>query len=392
MRIFRSAGNAVTGFFCFFIAFSAAADSNKKQVYFAGFAFTGENQYLSEMARHSDRIMGGDGLETINAALISALEKQPPQYLTLESQTQGRLDGTTSTIVMAAALDRETISIEPLGNQHKLLVELGFQALFFDFTEKQVIASYPITLQYIDLLDTYPVDSQIESVVAGLLTGQNSGSLPIQLAETLAYARLPEASLRRLQVGPVSISDAAAGRLPGSVKSSAIADSLAQELTKAISSATGIGLLPPASGNALGGAMSARFADGRVYQLNIPEADYRINFQLDGLRHGTVEETAAMKTLLFGAFFNISVTEPLSGKEYFNQPLRRGASKVVPSTQQGIDYWAAYQETTLSGLRMFAATAAADPASKAWLAEQKPGGRVLGQHAKSLQELIASCR
>lgn len=65
------------------------------------------------------------------------------------------LDGTTSATVLAAALDRELVSVEPIGNQYKVLVEVALQALFFDFRERQVIASYPLTLQRIDVQD-YP--------------------------------------------------------------------------------------------------------------------------------------------------------------------------------------------------------------------------------------------
>ncbi len=51
-----------------------------------------------------------------------------------------------------------------------------------------------------------------------------------------------------------------------------------------------------------------------------------------------------MKTMLFGAFFTAKVTEPFSGKVYFEQPLRKGATKVVPVTQWQVDQWSASYE------------------------------------------------
>uniref|UniRef100_UPI00203FDB28 hypothetical protein n=1 Tax=Enterobacter hormaechei TaxID=158836 RepID=UPI00203FDB28 len=63
---------------------------------------------------------------------------------------------------------------------------------------------------------------------------------------------------------------------------------LAHELSKTLSSNTGVGLLPPASGQAIGGAMAARFADGKVYQMKIPEPDYVINLLVDALKNGVI--------------------------------------------------------------------------------------------------------
>lgn len=392
MRFLRSALVAVAALLCFLSSPLSLANDASQSVYFAGFAFTGEHQHLSQTAPHTDAALAGDKLDHLNARIIDALKIRPPQHLELNYEQLARLDGSTSATVMAAALDRETVSIEPIGSQYKVVIELAFQALFFDFRQSQVIASYPITLQHIDLLDTAPGDDYIRQAITQLLVGHSEVSLPHQLTATLQQARLPEASLRRLQVGPVRFADAVLPRLPTQIPPDAIADALAQELSKAIAASTGLALLPPASGSAVGGAMAARFADGKVYQLTIPEADYVINYQLDALRHGTVEQTAAMSSLLFGAFFTVSVVEPISGQQYFSQPLRRGASKVVPATQTHIDLWAAYQETVLSGMQMFAATAAGDARSRQWLAEQKPGGRPLSNQVKSLQELIQSCR
>ncbi len=190
----------------------------------------------------------------------------------------------------------------------------------------------------------------------------------------------------------MTLGDAARAKLPDLALEPVLRATLAHELSKAISSNTGIGLLPPATGQAIGGAMAARFADGKVYQLKIPEADYVIKLKLDAMKHGVINETPAVKTMLFGAFFNVSVVEPFSGKVFFDQPLRKGATKVVPVTQWQVDQWSASYETVLAGLDAFAGAAAKRADSRAWLDEQKPGGKPLQQQTQALQELIKSCR
>ncbi|WP_416055703.1 hypothetical protein [Stenotrophomonas maltophilia] len=376
------------------VAFTGAAQAADKsqQAYWAGFAYTADAAAVQATTPHAHAVLEKRGLIPLNQTLAQALKRRPPASLELIDQPVAMLDGTTSAIVLAAALDRELVSVEPIGNQYKVLVEVALQALFFDFRERQVVASYPVTLQRIDVQDYRPDSDDIDAIVADLLYGSGNAALPQVLATTLAQAKLPEAASRRLQVGAVTLSEAALAKLPDPKWSDTLRATLAHELSKTLSANTGVGLLPPASGQAIGGAMAARFADGKVYQLKIPEPDYVITVQVDALKNGVINETPAMKTMLFGAFFTTKVTEPFSGKVYFEQPLRKGATKVVPVTQWQVDQWSASYETLLAGFDAFAGAAAKRADSRAWLDEQKPGGRPLQQQTQALQELIKSCR
>lgn len=368
-----------------------AADSTSS-VYWAGFAFTGEASSKEELAPHVSAVLERRGIEPLNQLLYGEFAKQPPKNLALVADRLASLDGTTSAVVLAAALDRELVSIERIGGQYKVLVELALQGLFFDFRERQVIAAYPLTLQRIDLMSERPDTGRIQSIVEGLLYGPSATDLPTAFAGLLANARLAGAAAKRIQVAEVEIDATVLQKLGDASRASTLGASLAHELTKALSSSTGLGLLPPASGQAIGGAMAARFSDGKVYQLKIPEADYLVRAKVDGMKSGVVDESPAMRQMLFGAFFTVSVVEPYSGKTFFQQPLRKGAFKVVPVTQVDVDQRSAGYETLLAGFDSFAGIAAARAGHAAWLSEQKPGGRSLQQETKALQELIASCR
>jgi hypothetical protein len=319
-----------------------------------------------------------------------ALKQQPPANLQLIEDQLARLDGSTSAIVLAAALDREMSSVENIGGKYKLVAEVAVQALFFDFREKQVIASYPVTLQYIDSFNAKPTDAQIDAVFEHMLYGNGAANLPQEFARTLTNARLSNAAARRLQVVGVEFADDARAMLPAPELESGWRNMLASEFTKILSAETGIGMLPPASGQAIGGAMAARFADGRVYQLKIPDADYQVKLHIDRFATRTLEETAAVKVLLFGTVFGVSVIEPLSGKVYFDQPLRKASTKTMPASQTEVEAAPAYYETLLAGLVAFSDAAAGRVDGK-WLDAQQPGGKLLNQQIKSLQELIASC-
>lgn len=368
------------------------ASDKTQQAYWAGVAFTGSADAAAVSTPHIMRVIDARGDQVLSAHLAQALSRRAPQHLHLVHGELGKLDGTTSSIAAAVAIDRELVSVEPIGDRYKVLVEIALQALFFDFREQQVVASYPLTLQYIDLLPHRPSSGDVDAMVAGLLYGDGESALAPVFAQTLETARLPNASVKRLQVGGAALTDAMAAKLPAGVDAGNLRATLGHELSKAISANAGIALLPPSSGAAIGGAMAARFMDGRVFDLTIPEADYLVTLTVDAPRQGVVSETPAMRTLLYGAFFEVAVVEPFSGREYFRQPLRKGATKVVPASQWEVDDWSASFETLLAGLDAFGGAAAGRADSRAWLAEQKPGGRPLQQQTRALQELIQSCR
>lgn len=369
----------------------AAHAADRQQVYWAGFAFTGDQSSRASVAPHAVSSIEGRSVEALNQALSGALQvRRPANFLIIQDQL-AKLDGSTSATVLAAALDRETVSVEPIGGRYKLLVELAFQALFFDFREKQVLASYPVTLQYIDLLDVPPTRQQIETVFEKKLYGAGVSDLPQAFAQALAGVQLPDAAMKRLQVGTVDLSAEAQASLPLPEMMAPLRITLANEFSKLLSSQTGVGLLPPSMGEAIGGAMSLRFDDQRVYQLKIPEADYLIKLRVDRFANRVLDETPVAKNLLFGVVFNVAVVEPLSGRAFFDQPLRKGATKTVPVTQAEVDVWAAQYETLLTGLDAFSGAAAGRVDPK-WLAAQQPGGNPLKKQISSLQELVESCR
>ena len=109
---------------------------------------------------------------------------------------------------------------------------------------------------------------------------------------------------------------------------------------------------------------STRFADGVVYDLRIPEPDYRIVVQVDDFREKTLSQTAGFRQQLYGAFFHVTADEPLSGTVYFDQSLRQGTTKAIPASQDVVDSASAYYETLLAGFSSFAN--AAQGGASAW--------------------------
>lgn len=364
-----------------------ANETNRNVVHFAGLAFTGAAADAPDSLPLASRILQADGLLQANMLLSRQLAGAQMPHVELRMGELATLDGTGSATAMALALDREVTVVEEIAGQHKLLVELSAQLLFFDYRDMQVRLAYPVTVQHVDVLDQPPSPAQVEAAYRSLVNGTGPASLAGASEAALARLRLPDSSALRMQL--VRVAMAPDAEVPAAVAARVQGGTLGHEFTKLLSSALGMGLLPHQPGQAVGGTMAARFADGRVFTLKVPEPDYALELELEGFRQKTLKQTPAMRQELLGAYFRVRASEPLSGKTYLDQGFRHGATKTLPATQAQFDLDAARYETLLSGLAMFAAAAGGGDGD--WLRQQEDPRAATGQ-VRAFNELVEKCR
>lgn len=367
---------------------AASAGTPPAQVQFAGFAVTGDASGANSNVRVLDDLLKGELAVARNQRLLAAIRAEAPAHLALATDELARLDGSTSAVAVAAAIDRETSSVEAIGGQYKLVSEIAGQALFFDFRERQVIASVPVTVQHIDVLATEPGEDKKSAALQRLLDVEGPHGFVANMAAAIATARIPEAAGLRMQLVELGAVDGVLDAYPELARR--VASGVAgHEFSKLFVSGTGLSLLPYRAGQAIGGAMAARFADGSVYNLTIPDADYAIRLRIERVAQRAIEQNAALERRLYGVFFHVVVEEPLSGRRYLDQALRQGATKVIPASQANIDDASAFYDTLLEG---FASVAAASLGrGDEWLAEQ-PGGRAARAQWNDFKDLIETCR
>jgi hypothetical protein len=363
-------------------------------VHFAGFAYVGDDASTSASYPNTHRIEAervGD-VSVLDDALRRHLQGLANPSFSLQFGSLASLKaGHGSATVLAFALDRESISVEQIGTKHKLVTELSAQALFVDFREMAVVATFPIVVQAIDILDAPPTSEQIAQAVRDLYLGDGKANIFAAFSATLADTQLNPTIERRVRVVDATIADGAraampalAGAAPGVAEAA-----LAQDFSKFLSVNQRIPVLPTSKGHAIGNRMAARFADGTVYTLSIPEADYAISLRLDELKRVDYASNAAGRSLIYGAFMQVRVEEPLTGKVYFDARLRNGATKSVPASQQNIDDSAAYQDALLALMDRF--TVALTDSDPAW-AEKHAGDRAVAKQMKELEKVLQSCR
>jgi hypothetical protein len=375
------------------IATTVAAADDKPVCYFAGHAFLAEFAALPIEFPHLSHLLTGDTAIKLDRSLASRATHQPLAALDLRVGELGALAPGSSALVLALAFDRETVSSARTGNDWKLLVEFGFQVLVYDFRARTVRASWPVAVQYIDVLQRAPEPQDIDAVVERLIFGDQPSGLQATFWSTLANVKLPSAGARTLRVTTASLSDGAAASIQalGVTDLRRTADRFAYDLGKFLSGNLELSVLPYASNQATGAKMPARLADGSAFVLSIPEPDYAIELRLDGIKKVRTGGSPGVDVWVYGAFFTVQIVEPLSARAFFNGQIKLGATRTLPAGfAEGSD-WPSFAEAAAALLNEF--SRAAGSGDSGW-AEKRvtpaaPGAPI---SMTALRGLIDSCR
>lgn len=362
-------------------------------VYFAGVAFTGNAADQGTDFPHLSRSIDAGANGRISARIREQLEAHPGSVNLVFDQLGSIKDAAHST-ALAMAIDRETTSIERIGNVYKTRLEISMQLLFFDFKEKQVLGGFPVILDYIDTSSSRPSEDDIQNHFDGMiLGGAGRHSLVGEFVDTLSHVSIPSAASRRLRVGSITLAPKALSYLQQfapTVDPAVIRTQVAGEFGKFLAANQNLSMLPYASNQALGGSMAARFVEGEAFQLKIPEADYNVALNVAGFKKIEQGRSDTSVGYLYGAFVDLSVSEPLSGRVYFSQRIKQGAAVTVPVTQTNTDDWAASYDTLLLLFNNF--TQAISTPDGSWARSALPRGGQAKAELSSLKGLVQSCR
>ena len=346
---------------------TAVARAHAMDVFYGGVAFLGDYSKIAESYPFSAALsQASNGAPSeLDVAALEKLKSVSNASFDIVFDRLGELGPkSTSAIALALTIDRESVSVENIAGLNKLVIQISAQALFFDFKEKSVVASYPFTVQYVDVKNHLPTQPEIGSLVRSLYLGELGVNVLDEFKKTLNRATLNVNVSRRVQVKDVNVAEAALALLPQS-KRDAIADfksELAQDFSKFLSSNQQIPVLPYTSGYAIGNRMAARFANGTVFELKIPEADYVISIDLNNLKRIEGVKSGAGMSIIYGAFLGVRLFEPLSNKTYFDAIIKNGATKLVPAGQETIDDWPAFEDSMIALMSKFTSAISDAPA------------------------------
>jgi len=324
--------------------------ANDLRVFYAGFAFIGDNVNIETNYPHSFSIskeLDNRNLPTLEGVLRKMVSRQKTNNFNLVINKLGNLDKGEG-VSVAFALDNETVAIEQLGSYYKIVIDLGAQVLFFDFKGMKVIGSYPIAIQLIDVSDSRPDDILIRDRIRELLVGDKYNiNIFDEFAKRLKNIKIKPKFKNSIQVTNVTVEEKALPFLPEVYRTSLnnCRTFLAQNFSKFLSNNQDISVLPYTKGYAIGNKMAARFSNGEIYNFEIPEAQYEIDLTLRGFKKVKYDETKAATSWIYGAYINLKIFQPLLNKIYIDEKFNNGATKIVPIVQKNIYDWPAFQES-----------------------------------------------
>jgi hypothetical protein len=251
-------------------------------------------------------------------------------------------------LAIAFVLTWENVASEQLERDFKITVDLRAEALVYDFETMKVIAAYPFGVQVRDVSANSPSPEKIRELISDVYFGGNHNILD-RFVEILRNANIKRSYGAYAQVISVDLEDKATALMStvnadSSQTKTFIADSFDALLWKNDS----IPVLPFSKGQAIGGRMSGVFSNGDVFNLSLPEPDYRIHLTARGFKKVEVDSDASEIGFAYASYFHVSIDQPLREKPYLDGDYKFAVSKVVPRAVAKTDDWAAYQESMLS--------------------------------------------
>lgn len=120
---------------------------------------------------------------------------------------------------------------------------------------------------------------------------------------------------------------------------------VAQSFSKNLAEKQGVAVLPFTFGESIGNKMTLTFSDLRVYNLEVPEADYLVDITIDNFKTSDNKLSATALTRFFAVFSKIKFYQPDTNKVYMNSKIRHIQQKTMSTTEVTSDLFG-YGATT----------------------------------------------
>ena len=176
--------------------------------YFAGYGFIANAADIASRFPHLSALLTPDRSHRLEAVLVAAARAgNPRRGVNLRADELGHLAHGQDAFVLALTFDREVVATSKIGATWKLLVELQFQVLVFDFATMMIVASYPLAVQYIDAMADRPEDADVARALERLVFGDQASGLQATFWQEVSGLVLPQQGARTLKVTDVILVD-----------------------------------------------------------------------------------------------------------------------------------------------------------------------------------------
>ena len=337
------------------------ADATKQNVYYAGFAFSGNYSDRGQTGKYTEEILNykaENGLDVISNSLIKSIKNTNGKNFNISFDMPDLDKGDFESIVMSVVLDYEYFSseLEPITSTYLNNIDMYFQILFYNFKSRKLIAAIPFDVE----INTYSkhrftnndvIDMIRKFYVQGLKTDDDRTINAFNQVENILNSfTLKDKYKFHIGVTDVVIEDRAKNEMSQNILNNinSFKNQLAQSFSSRLSLHQNIALVPFQEGEAIGGKMKQRFVNSdEVYNIELPVPDFNIELRLRGYRKQLVETSDVSNIYLYGAYANIKIQQPDIKKVYMNHKFKNGSQIKIPTNIQNVNDWRKFYGSTV---------------------------------------------
>ena len=335
-------------FICFHISWSSASD-NRIKVFYSGFSFSNTYdsnksyvKYTADLIKERDPVTG---MDIISNKLLQSMEQT--KFDRIDLNTKNLLDFDKypdEAIVLSVTLQHEEFTEEfnSATGKYSAFYDAYFQILFYDFSDKSLIAAIPFDFEIQILSKDKLNKKKILNRIKYFYLNEDPFK---ELAQKINKFSIKRKYDLRIGVKNVSIQDRAFEVMPANSinNQNYIKNLIAQTFSKRLSVHHNVALVPYTEGQGIGGTMKLRFVQtDEIYSIKLPNPDYHIDINLKGFKKVLAKTSSSEDLYLYGSFVDLKIFQPDLDKIYFNEGLR-GVTKIkIPKDQTDVNDWRKY--------------------------------------------------
>lgn len=262
------------------VSLKVMANSDTKEVFFAGFSYLGESEQITENFPFTQRInVSENGVFYLDRVTGEIISRSSTPNLNINSSGLADISNENH-LTLTLSVSSETTSIEKIDNKYKLWVQVFTQLFLFDYSNMKIVGNSPIYVDYVAIFDSMPTDQDIENIFRQVIFHPENGEIFKQLKIKVSNLDYKEKLGNSIQVLNIEIEDAPLGMIPESYTPKAVKNRLGELFTHFLSSNQGVNVLPYIKGHAVGNKLAGRYSDGKIFMLELPEPDFAFDIRV----------------------------------------------------------------------------------------------------------------
>jgi hypothetical protein len=325
------------------------ANENIIKVYYSGFSFSNTYDSNKSYAKYTADLIKeknpDTGIDIISSKLLKSIKKI--KFDKIDLDTNNLLDFSKypdNSIVMSIVLKHEEFSQEfnSASKVYSGFYDSYFEILFYDFSDKSLIASIPFDFEIQMLSEDKFNKKKVLDLVRNFYLNDDPFS---ELGEMINRFNIKRKYDRRIGITKIKIQDLAFDEMPPEAKDNQniIKNLIAQTFSKRLSLHHNVAIVPYIEGQSIGNSMKMRFVQSDViYSIKLAKPDYHIHINLKGFKK-VLAKTSVVKSLYYyGSFIDLKIFQPDIDKIYFNESLRGVSNITLPNDQLEVNDWRKY--------------------------------------------------